>query len=119
MSLRSVIGVFATGNYQVTRRAAGTMLFGRYLPGSAITIDISASVQPVTGRQLRTLPEGQSASETRVIYTTTELKTRTPTTEPDRIRINGEAWDVINVEVWDGNSGSPHYVAMAARQAIP
>lgn len=115
MSLTGVISRFKTGTYTVTRTAAGTRTLGRYTPGAPSTFSIVASIQPVTGRDLQTLPEGQRAEETRVVYTTTELRTRTATVEPDTLSIDSETWAVTKVERWQAFGGT-HYRAMVARQ---
>jgi len=116
--LTGVIGAlgFKTGTYTVTRTAAGTRTLGRYTAGAASTFSIEASVQPVTGRDLQAMPEGQRAEETKVVYTTTELRTRTPAGEPDTIAIDSETWAVTKVERWDA-FGDTHYRAYVARQA--
>lgn len=110
-----MIARFKTGTYTVTRTAVGTRTNGRYTPGATSTFDITASVQPVTGRDLQSLPEGQRAEETRIVYTTTELRTRTATVDPDSISIDSETWAVVKVERWQA-FGNTHYRAFVARQ---
>lgn len=121
MSLLDSITAFLTPGspYTVTRKAAGAYSTGYYAPGATTTFAIAASVQPVTGRDLRSLPEGQHAEESRVIYTATELRTRTPTTEPDVITIDGDPWEVTRVERWEFGTDTTHYRAYASRQVIP
>jgi hypothetical protein len=115
-ALTGVIGRFMSGTYTVTRTAAGTRTLGRYTPGASSTFSIDASVQPVTGRALQALPEGHRAEETRLVLTTTEIRTRTPTNEADTISIDSESWAVVKVERWDAFGGT-HYRAFVARQA--
>lgn len=45
------------------------------------------------------------------VYTTSELRTRTPTSAPDTITIDGEIWTCTAVERW----GS-YYRAVVARE---
>lgn len=118
MSLLSVITRFATGTYTVTRTAAGGNTAGRYTAGATSTFSIVASVQPVTGRYLRVLAEGQRADEARLIFTSTELRTRTPTNEPDLLAVDGETWEVFRVNRWQ-HLGETHYVVMASRKVVP
>lgn len=113
MSVTDSIGALATGTYSVSRRASGSFTQGRYTPGTLALLTITASVQPVRGRDLRVLPEGQRAEDTRVVYTTTELRTRTDSTEPDRVSIGGEPFNVFRVEKWDA-FGTTHYRAFVA-----
>ena len=105
MGLLDVIDSFATddglggGQYSVARRTTGTYTNGRYSgPGATTTIVITASVQPISGRDLVVVPEGQRTDESRKIFTATQLVTRTPTTEPDVITIGGEPYAVFRVD---------------------
>lgn len=98
MSLLAVIAGFNTGTYVVTRAAVGSFTTGLYTPGATSTLNVPASVQPASGRVLRALREGQHADDVRTMYTATELKTRTPTTEPDLVAIDGETFEVFHVK---------------------
>jgi hypothetical protein len=122
MPLSDVITSFYTGTYKVTRTGGGSFTNGVYALGTTSTFDITASIQPVTGRDLQVLPEGQHANETKVVYTTTELKTRDPSNAGDKITINGEAWEVFRVERWEAfglNLSGDHYRAFVSRLVTP
>lgn len=116
MSLTGAIASFSTGTYTVTRTAAGSSTLGRYTAGATSTFDIVASVQPVTGRDLLAMPEGLRADETRIVYTTTELRALTAASDADVVAIDGEVWGVVQVERWQAFGGT-HYRALAARRA--
>lgn len=119
MALTGVIGRFATGTYSVARRAAGTYTAGRLVAGaSEASFDIVACVQPASGRELQVLPEAQHGEEVKLIFTTTELRTRTPTHDPDVITISGEAYEVFKVETWEAFD-DVHYKAFAKRVPLP
>lgn len=118
MSLSGVIGRFKTGTYNVTRTAVGVRVNQVYVPGATTVIPIDASIQPVSGRMLQDLPEGQHAEESRLVYTRTELKTRTPGTDPDIISIDGEDYRVTRVEKYGTISGG-HYRVWAERVVVP
>ena len=110
-----ITGEFKTGDYTVTRTVAGSYASGRYTPGAPTTFEIEASVRPASGRDLQQAEGVEHTTDLRRVYTTTELRTRTPTTEPDTIAIDGENWTVINVAhfgVFDGG----HYRALVSRQ---
>jgi hypothetical protein len=109
--------LFQTGTYTVTRTVAGSYVQGRYVPGGTTTLNVDASVQPITGRDLLALPEGQRTEEMRVVFAKTELRTRGPSNDPDRLTIDGEAWEVRNVERWQGLAET-HYRAVVARQVV-
>ncbi len=123
MSLRGVIAALATGTYTVTRRAAPSYgTDGRLTLGATTTFTITASVQPGSGRTTVAVPEGYRGEEQKVIYTTTELRGHSdapsaPT--PDTIALNSETWTIVRCEKWEGLSGSPHWVAYAARSVAP
>lgn len=111
MSVTDAIASFATGVYTVTRRAAGTSTKGKVTPGEASTFTIQASVQPLGGRELMRLTEGQRASERRLVFTTVELRTGTL---PDVITLGDEPWEVEAVESWVTPLGT-FYKVTAAR----
>lgn len=118
VSLNGAIASLSTGTYTVTRTAAGTRVLGRYTPGATSTFTILAGIEPATGRQLRDLPEGRRGDETICIYATDELKTTTPTTDPDVVTYRGEPWTVVQVKVWEG-FGETHYECLAQRAPSP
>lgn len=117
MALQDVINAagFKTGDYTVTRVVAGSYVSGLYVPGGTSTLSIEASIQPATGRDLQVLPEGQHGQETKVVYTTTELRTRRTTHDPDKITIDGETWECVTDERWEAFGGT-HYRVYATRQ---
>lgn len=94
--LSGVVANLSTGSYTVTRNATGTMTAGRYTAGTASTFDITASVQPTSGRDLKQLSEGQRTEEMRAVFTSTELRTT------DTISISGSTWLVQKVEDLSG-----------------
>lgn len=117
MSLRDAIARFATGTYQVTRAARGTYVNGRYVPsGDAPTVfSIRASVQPVDGRTLESLAEGERESEVRQIFTTTALMTSSDDHEADQVDLDGDGdgWVVFRVERYAA-FGAVHYRALVS-----
>lgn len=114
MSLNNIIGDLQTGTYTVTRVAAGTRELGRYTHGAVTTFTVVAGIEPVTGRELKDLPEGQRGDEVVKIYTATELRTRTAGGEPDVITYRGEPWTVTGSTFWEG-FGESHYECTACR----
>ena len=113
MSLIDVIGVFKTAaSYAGIRTAVGGYTNGRYASGAQTALSIVASVQPATGRQKLILPEAYHSEETKVIYTTTELKTQDGSYEPDILTINGDIYSVVKVDHWEA-FGNDHYIGYA------
>lgn len=116
MSLVAAIASFKTGDYEVIRYGAPTFEYGIAVPPSSTIVEIEACVQPVSGRLLKLLPEGQKPEETKVIWTTTELFTRGSVHEPDKIIIRGEFYKVFRVdhfEAFGGDTSGDHFRAMA------
>lgn len=108
MSLQSVIAKWGAA-YAVTRTVAGTYSNGVYTDGSQSTVNIVASIQPMSGDDLKSLAEGQHTEDTRVCFTETELKTRAAGFEPDRVPVDGKTFEVIRVEKWTADKWGTHY----------
>lgn len=105
----------ANGTLTVTRRAAATTDGnGRVVAGATTTFTLTGSMQPLSGRELRALPESRQADETRVLYTTTELRTGA---NADRLSDGTDTWEVYQVERWDA-FGSVHYRAYVSRVGV-
>jgi hypothetical protein len=115
MGLADVIATFQTGTYTVTRRAAGTTTAGKHTIGSTSTFSIDASIRPLSGRDLRSLPPAQHGEERRKLYTTTLLRAA-GAVPGDSVSIASEDWLVINVKPYDI---SGHYAAIVSRQVTP
>lgn len=132
MSLLDVIVRFRTpglatadGLYQVTRTLAGDHATGQYVPGSTSTFNVTASVQPFSGRETVVLPEGVRTEDVRVLWTATELRVHDDDTDPDVVQIPGrlaaptESFYVFKVDGPWTMSGRTHYRAYVARKKKP
>ncbi len=123
MSLTGVIARMSTGTYTVTRRTAATYdASGALVAGSTTTLTINASVQngfatASAGRTMRTLPEAQHSDDVRVLFTTTELRPRTPTVDADRVTIDGEAFEVWQVR--KASIRAVFYRCLVSRKVVP
>jgi hypothetical protein len=105
------------GTVTVTRTAAGTTDgYGNYIAGSTSSFTL-APVGVIPGSsQLKVLPPGYSAEDTRTLYTTTRL-IKLPF--PDRVFIDGEEFAVFSVVgPWIGFDGT-HYEVHVAALASP
>jgi hypothetical protein len=123
MALIDVIFSLQTpGPYTVTRTAAGAYTNGRYDAGSESTFTIIASIQPLglaaSGRVLTELPEGQNGDEVRILYTITELLTRSPGQEPDVVTLDGEDYYVVQTARWQA-FGNEHWEVLVSRTVVP
>lgn len=109
--LGETIDRFVTGTYIVTRRSSETVdAAGMSVLADPTIFKIDASIQPITGRELEQLPEGQRSSEVRLVLTRSEMRTRLPGNAPDVITYQGETWTVFRVERWP-----THYRAWITR----
>ncbi len=91
---------------------------GRWQETAAGTFSFEASVQPLSPRELKSLPEGRRASANFRLYTDYALRTVDDKNakNPDRVIIIDRAgfnrmYEVISVEDW-GNGIIPHYKAI-------
>jgi hypothetical protein len=117
--LSDVIARFAThATLTVTRTAASTFSYGVKVPGSTSTITLTKPcVQPVSGREIRALPEGMSADDVRLLFTTTPLLASAG--HPDTVVIDGDTYAVFRVDDKWKIGSSVHYRAWCVRQTTP
>jgi hypothetical protein len=127
VSIADTIRSLKNADLTVRRRTSGgfSAETGLWEPGPVTTFVIEASVQPATGmqrvvggRDMRSDEEGQHVSDVRVIYTPTQLMTRSAEFEPDEIDYDGGTWTVVRVEAWNGPDGptDTYYKAMITRE---
>jgi hypothetical protein len=118
--LLNSIASLNTGTYTVTRTASGSLTQGRFTPGGTTTLDIEAVVQPYSGgRKMLPLPEGIRAEDTKLLHTTTPLRTADNTGEADKITILGDTFVVWAVQGPYTLGGSTHYEAYVTRRTVP
>lgn len=119
MSLTSILNRpgFKTGDYTVTRRAAPTLdASGAAVAGATSTFTTGpASLQPLRGRELRAVPDGVNATDTRRLMTTAALVVLPV---PDEVTIDGEPWQVFTVDGPWVAFGGTHYNAMLVRKSV-
>ena len=104
MSLASPL--FKSGTYTVTRQASGAYVKGVWTPGADSTFPLDADLQPVSGADLKILPEGFHTEELQKMYISTELFSARVGKEADQITIAGAQWKVINVRKYTTLSGN-------------
>jgi hypothetical protein len=110
MSLSDVIDYFSTetfdpnGSYTVTRVPVRVVdSHGRLTaPSGTTTFGITGGIQPTNGRDLDILVESGVTSESRKLYSNTQLQTRVPGREPDKVTIDNESWTVYTCTRWQG-----------------
>lgn len=120
VGLRGVISSLSTGTYTVQRRREGEYDQGIYVKSVIQTFQILAVVQPGPsgGRRLGPGKEGRMAGERKLVITNTQLRTVSPGGDADVIIIEGEPYEVFDVERWDA-FGNTHFECLVARQVVP
>jgi hypothetical protein len=117
-----LVGIIARYSrpYTVTRTLAGVRTTGgHYASGGTSSIPIRAHVQPFVGNgQLQDLPEGMSAVEVKIVWTTTQLIPVADGIEPDHIQIGLDRCRVFQVDDWDA-SIAHYYRCLVEKVSIP
>lgn len=88
------------------RKNAGSYVNGIWVEGTETEIAITASVQPTSGEEMLSLPEGRRNRKTYSLFTSTPIEVihgLNNSTNPDQIEIYGERYEVIQVNVWQNN----------------
>jgi hypothetical protein len=111
--LTDAIAELSSGAYTLRRPAAAVVVGGRVQAATFSDSAITGSLQPAGGRELQRLPEGLRQREARVFFTPTELRAGSSTTQPDRLVIDGDEWEVSTVEAWAELGG--YYQAIVTR----
>lgn len=118
MSLGPVIDSLGGLTLTFTRTTASAYASGRLTYGTESQFSAVCGVQPISGRERLMFAESERTREMRVLFTRAELLARTPATEPDRVVIGGEVFEVVRVEKWDG-FGETHCRAYVAKVDSP
>lgn len=92
---------------EIKRFTDGEFVNGFWQEGAQESFMIMASVQPTTGEDLESLPEGRRTSQSLRLYTDTLLKT-VHDKNPDKVTLFGNDFEVMTVEPWQNNVIS-HY----------
>jgi hypothetical protein len=64
-------------------------------------IEVATGMQRVVpGFDMHSVEDGQYTVDVRLLYTTSDLRPRRPTNEPDIVEYDGSDWEVFRVEDW-------------------
>lgn len=107
---------FRTKNITVTRKYPGTYSDGVWSEGSDYTFTISASVQPLSPREMEMLPEARRTKEAYKVFSSIKLipAEETSQTNADLLSIGGETFEVVSCGSYQSNVLS-HYKAMVVK----
>jgi len=89
------------------RPAPGSYVEGRWVEGAYTDSTITASIQPLKGEDMESLPEGRRDSEAYKMYTSTLVKTvqeAGSNQNADRVIFFGKEFEVHQVNEWQNNS---------------
>lgn len=88
------------------RKNPGAFVDGRWLESGETLILITASIQPTSGEEMLSLPEGRRNRKTYSLFTSSKVEVihgLNNSVNPDQIEIYGERYEIIQVEVWQNN----------------
>jgi len=92
---------------KVTRKLAGEYNeAGKWVDGAVSKVlTIQASVQPLNGADVKTLPENRRSVESYCLYTNTKLTILNELVgqRGDRVVINGAEYEVVSCANWQNN----------------
>jgi len=119
MSAYDLISEFAEpNNGTIVRYAVGSWVDGHYVPGAPANITTTISVQPISGTDLKNLPEAQRTSNLSVGYCSDELFTAkiAPSRKADRVIVDGVTYEVQTVKAWKSFNSpiAPHWEVVLA-----
>lgn len=103
---------------EVKRFAAGSYVKGDYVEGADNTFNITASVQPLRGKEMELLPEARREFQAYKLYSDTQLLTvnTSETKNPDQVKIDGVWHEVLIVQDWQ-NIIINHYKIIVSRMS--
>lgn len=106
--------------YTVTRQTtARTFVKGREVPPATTQFEVQATIQPITGREVLKLPEGERSENQIKIYSATKLNVATEAgIAGDVITYDSDDFEIVAVENWNKFNGIKHF-KMRARRIDP
>lgn len=105
--LSGVVSTLASGSYTVTRGSPTTGgSDGRAVVATPSTFSVVASVQPLNGRDLLRLPEGERSTERVKVYANTQLFVSGAGQVADLITVAGIQYEVETAQAVLGADGN-------------
>jgi hypothetical protein len=99
------------------RFTGGGRVDGKWVSGSTTPLEIKASIQPLTAKEMQSLPEGRRASgQAYRLYSDDVLQTvqNNPDEQPDQVTLYSEQYELYSSKVWN-NDIINHYKYIATR----
>jgi len=88
---------------------------GLWVEGETETFTASYSVQPTSPDDMQALPEGRREQRAYTLIGDTPLRSVQATTNPDKVEVDGEKYEVSAVQEWR-NSIVPHTRVIVTRE---
>lgn len=85
------------------RQSLGAYVNGLWVPAGETLIVITASIQPTTGEEMLSIPEGRRDRKSYALFTSTDVNVIVGGANPDQVQIFGERYEVVRVEPWQNN----------------
>ena len=89
------------------RLASGSYVDGLWVEGAPTDSTITASIQPLSGEDMKSLPEARRQSEGYNMFTSTQVKTVEDAgsdQNADKIVFSGKEYEVYQVKPWQNNT---------------
>jgi hypothetical protein len=101
----TLVQKFLTGTYRVSRQGPGFYREGFYVPGASQDIEIQGSLQPLSGREIKLVEEGDRLKALFKFYSDAPVLVDDPRrlAGSDRVVIDGETYKVLSIERWLGS----------------
>lgn len=106
--------------FTVKRTIPGAYVNGVYVEGSETTLTIHASVQPVSGQDMVSVPEGRRASDVVKVYTSSDLFAQGDAgsgQSPDRLVYLGKDYEIYTKDV-NQNGVISHFKYYAVKEPL-
>lgn len=86
------------------RQNIGSYVNGVWVSTGETLIAITASVQPTSGEEMLSIPEARRNRKIYSFFTSTKIEVIHNGTNPDQIEINGERFEIFQVEPWQNRN---------------
>lgn len=108
-------------SFDVLHETIGAYVAGVFVPGVRSVLTIQATVQPVTGQDLITAPEGRRINDMVKVYTNASLQESDEGTslQPDMIVWRGNAYEVSAIDVRQMGVINHYKVVASRRMKVP
>lgn len=102
--------------FNVTRKAAGAHVNGKWVAGADTTYELRGNLQPLTDKEMLTLPEGRRGSSAFKIFSDIPMQYANVQTHTnsDTLLINGVLHECIASNPWQNGIRS-HYKNIVAK----